>query len=476
MKLPSITAGSFRFENMAPLFEAPRNYSWRRDNPDEEVIQSLRRYQKNPSINRPSTRRRTVYLQPIGEMNQYHEEAVQVSKEVLEAFFQLPIIVGGAWASGCVPRSHWRASVLPGERWSQADGEYILDSVLLQKFPKEAVVLKALTTFDLWDGGSFNYVFGLGSLDSRVAVTSLWRLGDFQTSNRADIFRVVKTVVHEVCHAFSLSHCVEFDCCMNGSNDANEGDLQPIELCPSCLKKLRWNIGFDPLCHLVDMQRVCARWGFADAAVRYESLIAAATDISTYEGEAEFIISAHGDTNFSRSQIFRRAEWIYGTLDNFVGVKATMDACFNGGLNGARIEITYGEEIGMAGALEVAQTVSCDDVVVVVDVTGYQTTKDLIIENCRSAWMYAFIKEALTDAPFTYDIFSDSGDPICQVDETGVYAQRTERCVMLAIPCDGGDYNSHLVRCRSKSLRSATSALEMLFAHFLRKGRPGMSE
>ena len=32
---------------------------------------------------------------------------------------------------------------------------------------------------------------------------------------------------------------------MNGSNSLEESDSQPLELCPVCLRKLQWNVGFD---------------------------------------------------------------------------------------------------------------------------------------------------------------------------------------------------------------------------------------
>jgi len=467
----------FPFETLVPLFLPPGNDDWRRNNPDEEVIRSLRSYQRDSSINRPTRRRNKIQIQPIGDITSTHDQLFRATKEMLEAYFQVSVELLAPLPSSKIPKKHWRKSLLHGESWLQADGAYILDTVLDEQLSQTAVVLKALTTFDLWDGGTYNYVFGLGSLEDRVAVTSLWRLGDFHSVCDAnELFSVLKTVVHEVGHAFSLDHCVEFSCCMNGSNDAEEGELQPLELCPSCLKKLAWNIGFDPLCHLIDVQRACSQWGFANTAERYEELITAATDISTYEGESEFIISAHGDTNFAHSQITPKGEWLYGTLDNFVGIKAVMDACFDGNLNGARVEITYGEETGMAGAIEVSHTVNPEDVVIVVDVTGYHTSKDLVIENCRSPWMFDFIQKAFERADFTYEIFSNSGDPVSQIDETVVYQQRTDRSILLAIPCDGGNYNTHVVRSRRRSLEAATSALKLLFAHFIKAGRPAIED
>ena len=44
---------------------------------------------------------------------------------------------------------------------------------------------------------------------------------------------------------FTVSHCVRYECVMNGSNSLEEMDRQPAFLCPVCLKKLAWNLGFD---------------------------------------------------------------------------------------------------------------------------------------------------------------------------------------------------------------------------------------
>ncbi len=61
-----------------------------------------------------------------------------------------------------------------------------------------------------------------------------------------------------------------------------------------------------------------------------------------------------------------------GHLDNFAGVYAVMNAFFSGRLHSdlIRIELTYGEETDMDGARMVLDSLSDDDTVIVVDVTG----------------------------------------------------------------------------------------------------------
>jgi len=54
-------------------------------------------------------------------------------------------------------------------------------------------------------------------------------------------------MVHELGHMFGLSHCVYFQCNMNGSNHLTESDSQPLELCPVCLHKLEDTVGFNAI-------------------------------------------------------------------------------------------------------------------------------------------------------------------------------------------------------------------------------------
>ena len=125
----------------------------------------------------------------------------------------------------------------------------------------------------------------------------------------------------------------------------------------------------------------------------------------------------------------------------------------------------------MEGAAEIAALVAPEDIVVVVDVTGYLTDVDIVIEKCSDPWLQKLVKESFRGAPFSYEIVDDCRDPICQIDETCIYKQVTDRCLLLAIPCDGGDYNSHVVRCRPSSIRAASRALELLFGQFVKQGR-----
>jgi archaemetzincin len=61
--------------------------------------------------------------------------------------------------------------------------------------------------------------------------------------------RLAKTVAHETTHAFSIPHCQEFRCLMNGSNHLEEADGKPFSTCPGCTRKVRWASQAEPTQH-----------------------------------------------------------------------------------------------------------------------------------------------------------------------------------------------------------------------------------
>jgi hypothetical protein len=189
----------------------------------------------------------------------------------------------------------------------------------------------------------------------------------------------------------------------------------------------------------------------------------------------QLVISCHADTGFPSHRLKRLNGSCVGHLDNFVGVHAVMNAYFSGRMDspGLRIELTYGEETDMAGAYEVLETLSADDVVVVVDVTGTLTDRDLVIEKCASPEMQSFVRAALEG--LSYELHADCPDPIAKSDESDVYREKLDNVFFLGIPCHGGDYNSVAVSCKESSISAASEALIRLLAEFNRRheGRSG---
>jgi hypothetical protein len=173
-----------------------------------------------------------------------------------------------------------------------------------------------------------------------------------------------------------------------------------------------------------------------------------------------FVVSCHADTGFRRHRLRHLPDGSFeGHLDNFAGVHAVMGAYFSGRMDlpRTRIELTWGEEVDMEGARQVAETLGPDDLVVVVDVTGVPTARDITIEKCGPPTLQALVRRALHG--LSYELFADCPDPISDCDECDVYGEVVPRVFFLGIPCTGGDYNAGMVRCRPASLAAASEAL-----------------
>lgn len=181
----------------------------------------------------------------------------------------------------------------------------------------------------------------------------------------------------------------------------------------------------------------------------------------------QLVISCHADTGFRSHRLKHNVGGtVTGQLDNFVGVHCVMQAYFSGQLNfpNVRIELTYGEEVDMAGAYEVLETLSPDDTVIVVDVTGTPTNKDIVIEKCESLTMRTFVEKALNE--MSYDLYEACPDPVASCDESDVYRGRLKNVFFLGIPCTGGDYNVDPVTCREASIHATCEAIIRLVAAF----------
>ena len=126
---------------------------------------------------------------------------------------------------------------------------YVLYNVLRPRMPRDACVLIAFTTSDLWPGEGWNFVFGQAALRERVGVWSIYRNGDPEESDdayRLCLRRTLQTATHETGHMFSMMHCTLFECNMCGCNHRAESDRRPLALCPNCLAKLCYATGADP--------------------------------------------------------------------------------------------------------------------------------------------------------------------------------------------------------------------------------------
>jgi archaemetzincin len=208
----------------------------------DEKGQTFEEYYKSNPVT-PSKTRNKIYLQPIGHFSAVEDSVFAFTREYLEIFFNLPTVLLPSIQEDSLQLS---GRVHGGRK--QLLTTSILD-YLQSKMPHDGVVIMALTNQDLYPGNNFNFVFGQARTRKRVAVSSINRYNEEEplapTNYARCLERLIKTSSHEVGHMFSIQHCTNAVCVMNGSNSLSESDSRPNRLCSECLKKLVWNLDFD---------------------------------------------------------------------------------------------------------------------------------------------------------------------------------------------------------------------------------------
>ena len=121
---------------------------------------------------------------------------------------------------------------------------FILDSLLVPRLPEDGIAMMAITDTDLYPQDSWNFVFGQAYTRKRVGISSIYRYLDNEDSSKC-LARLIQTSSHEIGHMFSVLHCKNAICVMNGSNGLYESDSRPNRLCSVCLNKLSWNLNFN---------------------------------------------------------------------------------------------------------------------------------------------------------------------------------------------------------------------------------------
>jgi archaemetzincin len=230
--------------------------------------------------NRPSKDRHVIYLQPLGDFAPERSPSLDKLREFAAAFFATEV---KTLPTVAIQNSNFttRRNPLTGNR-QILTGDVL--NFLESRVPSDAFCVLGITMEDLYPEESWNFVFGQGSLRDRVGVYSFARYlpavatalqaGDpafYGEPRNADypallLRRSCKVLAHETGHMFGLAHCTYFNCLMNGSNHLGESDRRPLHLCPVCLRKLQWSIGFDVLERYRALERIDRALGFTDEA------------------------------------------------------------------------------------------------------------------------------------------------------------------------------------------------------------------
>lgn len=233
-------------DSVAPFFKQMQveDGDWLNSFP--EAGQTFEEYiASNPKL--PTPDRRTVYIQPIGEFTATQAKILKITADYMAVFYNLPVKLNSVRSLGNFPDEYKRRN--PYSRQTQLKTGYFLEKILPEMMPKDAAALICFTNYDLFPDESMNYVFGQASLENRVGVWSIWRFGYPDTSEkgfRLFLARTLKVAMHETGHMFGMRHCTKYECLMSGTNHLGETDRRPLDVCPECMAKIAWAMGYDP--------------------------------------------------------------------------------------------------------------------------------------------------------------------------------------------------------------------------------------
>ena len=239
-----------------------------------EPGQTFRQYVRSGPT-KPDKRRRTIYVQPLGDFGKTQRKIITLTAEFMGIYFDLPVRIREDLPLELIPAKARRTHPSWGDK--QILTTYVLYDVLKPRLPKDACVFIAFTPSDLWPGPGWNFVFGQASLRQRVGVWSIYRNGDPDQSDEAFrlcLLRTIKTATHETGHVFSMMHCTLYECNMCGSNHRAESDRRLLALCPHCLAKLCYATDADPQERFEKLIAFCKLSGLKPEQEFYEKSLA----------------------------------------------------------------------------------------------------------------------------------------------------------------------------------------------------------
>jgi len=213
----------------------------------------------------PESSRPTIYILPLCEPDGVEDKQAlhfwYALVDAMSAFFVMqvrlfrPQMITSLSGVGSLPPTTAQATT------AQAQPEYsiqcIMTALLKWEIPKDAYCVMAVTLQKLVPGKF------LVSMRRRIGVASLVR---------EELLGAIKLVGRGFCKLIGMEWCVYFNCLMRWAEEKDTHTTAP-DLCPVCLRKLHWTIGFDIMERYRQLQRyygasaehakqfeVCKRW------------------------------------------------------------------------------------------------------------------------------------------------------------------------------------------------------------------------
>lgn len=225
---------------------------------------------------RATRSRHTIYLCIVGPTDAELEGVVKQSASFLETYYALPVkILPPVPLEGVTSRRFEEHNAF------FYDGPDLVDRLLKPIVPEDALTLIGCTREQLYgDRLTPSPVLQSCPLRGVGVVSLMWVLDSPAQSppDRRGALVALRRCFHNVAAAVAWTlgspYCHKYYCGMNLAYSLEELDSLPLEMCPECLKKMRWNLGIDPVAHCDAVGRLCARAGLNQDAAWYAQRLA----------------------------------------------------------------------------------------------------------------------------------------------------------------------------------------------------------
>ncbi len=231
-------------------------------------IASFRTYVREQAL-RPTHQRHTIYLCPLGRMTYGMRRRTRIVREFLEVYLALPVRMLPAARIAGRPI---RVVTVRGQTVRQYEAGDLKDHVLIPRLPADGLALMGITAEDLYSTEvDWDCVGNLTCTGRGFAVCSLARLfPEFYegrgspVSERLGLALALRMVADAGVGMLGPTPCRKYYCAMNQAKHTTMDE--PVHLCPGCLRKLRWGLGFDVIKRYQALRRFYCRYSMMDEA------------------------------------------------------------------------------------------------------------------------------------------------------------------------------------------------------------------
>ena len=208
---------------------------------------------------RPTRGRHTLLILPLGPQDEAMRRRLERIRDFLAVYFTLPVRTLPPVPLVGRPS---RPATVAGRTVRQYEAEALVEDVLRPRRSSGALVVVGLATQDLYSAEEdWPSVAHLSRRSEGLAVVSLARTfpAFFRKESRPDgpsrdVRLALGMAADATARAIGLTPCRKYYCVMNQARRAST--REPLHLCPDCLRKLRWTLGFD----LVDRYEALGRF------------------------------------------------------------------------------------------------------------------------------------------------------------------------------------------------------------------------